>query len=705
MPSKYKRISNRNSWSEESMAGAISEVLDGTMGFQKAAKLYGVPKTTLERKVNKAKMNKFSPQVAAAKKLGRYETVFTLDQEKDLVEHVLHLEERLFGITLTDLRILAYDLAVKNNITHSFNNDKKMAGKGWLYSFLTRNPRLSLRNPEATSMARAKGFNRIAVEKFFDLLASLIEKYRFTPNNIYNVDETGILTVPNKPSKVLSLRGKKQVGSLTSAERGDLVTVEMCISAAGVYVPPMFVFPRVKENPRLMDDAPPGSSAAYHKSGWINKDTFIIWFKKFLEFSNPSQEKPVLLLLDGHKSHTKSLELINLARKMNVIILTFPPHTTHRLQPLDVTAMAPLSAYYEQEVRKWLFTHPGRCVSIYEVAKLFNAAFSRAAVMETAIKGFRKTGICPFNPDIFPDHLFAPSFTTDQPIPADQSIMDLQHSCNTAVPASVNKTTIPGAFLQPKPNGSGLTQNPAPSIQATIADQPTTSSGDKGLGLTYYRPSLPFSISPKVLLPAPSVGLERPNAEKKSDKRKGKTAVITSSPYKFELESEENEKKEKIKEKLEKMKARIAKKNMVLIKSSKANQIKRKRIVKNLEFPVMEPKVTQQEEENRKMKKNIVFPVMKPKLTHRGEDNPKKIKTVFHKPTCKPTTQEWISSSSDDDSEREEACIFCNALHQYKKAGEGWIQCSGCQGWAHEACSKAEEEDDSFVCDFCAIAK
>lgn len=51
------------------------------------------------------------------------------------------------------------------------------------------------------------------------------------------------------------------------------------------------------------------------------------------------------------------------------------------------------------------------------------------------------------------------------------------------------------------------------------------------------------------------------------------------------------------------MKARIAKKNMVLIKSSKANQIKRKRIVKNLEFLVMEPKVTQQEEENRKMKK------------------------------------------------------------------------------------------------------
>lgn len=94
-----------------------------------------------------------------------------------------------------------------------------MAGKCWLYSFLERHPQLRLTNPEATSIARAKGFNRPSVTKVFDLFSSLMEKYRFSPNNIYNVDETGILTVPNKPSKVVALRGKKQVGSLTSAER------------------------------------------------------------------------------------------------------------------------------------------------------------------------------------------------------------------------------------------------------------------------------------------------------------------------------------------------------------------------------------------------------------------------------------------------------------------------------------------------------
>lgn len=201
-----------------------------------------------------------------------------------------------------------------------------MAGKHWLYGFLRRHPHLALRNPEKTSLARAKGFNRTAVKKFFDLLESLYTQHNLSPNDIYNVDETGIMTVPNKPSRILALRGKKQVGCLSSAERGVLVTFVTCMNAAGNFMPGMFVFPRKKANPLLMDGAPPGSSAVYYETGWITKENFIIWFKKFIEFSNPGPQKPVLLILDGHSSHTKNLELLNLARENNVILLCFPPH-------------------------------------------------------------------------------------------------------------------------------------------------------------------------------------------------------------------------------------------------------------------------------------------------------------------------------------------------------------------------------------------
>lgn len=637
MPRHYERKTARQSWSEESMAGAIREVLDATMGYMRAAKAYNVPQSTLEDKVRKARKESLSPNTAAIKKLGRFTTVFTSDQEKELVNHVLFLEERLFGLTLTDVRILAFDLAEANKITHPFNKEKKKTGKDWLYSFLDRHPCLSLRNPEKTSLARAKGFNRTAVQAFYDLYEALLEKHKFSANNIYNVDETGITTVPNKPSKVLALRGKKQVGTLASAEKGTLVTVETCMNAVGNYMPPMFVFPRKKANPLLMDDAPPGSFAAYHESGWITKDIFLSWFEKFIEFSNPLPDKPVLLLLDGHASHTKNIQVINLAREKNVVILCFPPHCTHRLQPLDVSFMAPLSTYYEQEVRKWLTAHPGRPVTIYQVAKLFGTAFTKAAVMGTAISGFKNTGIFPFDRQAIPDHLFAPAEVTERPLtesvqPQDISLRtgatlsaDSMDVLSTSQPLDVDVVNNVPSQTEDDPG------SPGPCCTSKgFGATPSTSNIDDAVPSSSQNntntPVTAFAISPIMIRPAPKKK-ERHTAT--SNRRRGKTAILTSSPYKQQLEGEDRDKQ--------------------------TTTRKRKRLEKPQQKTRTKPKNT------------------------RVVDN---------------------DSSSEEESDSVVACVFCNSLFSESAAGEGWIQCSMCHKWAHEECS-GHEEEDNFVCDFC----
>ena len=46
-----------------------------------------------------------------------------------------------------------------------------------------------------------------------------MDRYKFTLNDIWNVDETGASTV-QKPNKVVALKGVKQVGSITSSEGG-----------------------------------------------------------------------------------------------------------------------------------------------------------------------------------------------------------------------------------------------------------------------------------------------------------------------------------------------------------------------------------------------------------------------------------------------------------------------------------------------------
>jgi hypothetical protein len=55
---------------------------------------------------------------------------------------------------------------------------------------------------------------------FFDLLESNIAKFVFTPDKILNEDESGFSTVQKRPQKIVTQKGKYQVGVAASGERG-----------------------------------------------------------------------------------------------------------------------------------------------------------------------------------------------------------------------------------------------------------------------------------------------------------------------------------------------------------------------------------------------------------------------------------------------------------------------------------------------------
>ncbi len=120
----------------------------------------------------------------------------------------------------------------------------------------------------------------------------------------------------------------------------------------------------------------------------------------------PSKENMVLLILDGHKTHTKNIDLITFARDNGIIMLSLPPHTFHKLQPLNRTFFKPLKSAFNAACTSWMRMHPARRITVDKLGELFIAAYIKAATVENAVNGFRCTGIVPYDRDIIPESEF-----------------------------------------------------------------------------------------------------------------------------------------------------------------------------------------------------------------------------------------------------------------------------------------------------------
>ena len=140
----------------------------------------------------------------------------------------------------------------------------------------------------------------------------------------------------------------------------------------------------------------------------MTKEVFPEALRHFITYMKPSEESRVLLLMDNHNSHL-SVEVIDMCRDHHITVITFPPHCSHRLQPLDVSVYGPVKNAYKTALNDWMVSNVGSRPTIYKLPAIFKTAFEKAMTIQNITSGFKRTGIFPLNSMIFGDADFEPA--------------------------------------------------------------------------------------------------------------------------------------------------------------------------------------------------------------------------------------------------------------------------------------------------------
>ncbi|KAF8592788.1 hypothetical protein K439DRAFT_1274546, partial [Ramaria rubella] len=298
--------------------------------------------------------------------------------------------------------------------TRVYQLSGKVPGHVWVARFLEKHAsELQPGKAQGLDPKRVTVFNETVVSRHFDLLGETLTKYDVPPENIYNEDEKGLQLGGGRKNlnrQFIFETGVKQC-YIICLDLLTLVTVIEAVCADGSMLPPVLIIPGAQTGEwwTVLNDC---TSVATSPSGWTDDELYRLWFEKVFLLHAASRNtsgKHILLITNGHGSH-QHLDIVNMAFKHKVLLYSLPPHTTHKLQPLDVGVFGPVQnvwAHQCQIAAIW-----GSPISAKTVVQEYLAVHNETMTTRLIKSAFCRTGIWPFNPALFTLLDFAPVMLT-----------------------------------------------------------------------------------------------------------------------------------------------------------------------------------------------------------------------------------------------------------------------------------------------------
>lgn len=356
---------------------------DPKLSYRKLHSMYNVPISTLSDRYNG--------------KSSRADTIpksrnLTLTEEKSIVERILDLDSRAFPVRLQHVEDMANILLAQRVM--------KRVGVNWASNFIRRQKKLKTRLNRKIDYQRVLCEDPAVFRKWFDLVRDTIAKYGIAEEDIYNFDETGFLMGLLAASGMVITSAERR-GRPRQAQQGnrEWSTVIQAVNSQGWALPPFIILAGKNHLGAWFRDSPMPRDwrFAVSENGWTTNELGVEWIKHFDQHTR-TRTKGVkrLLILDGHESH-HSVEFEEYCKNNDIITLCMPAHSSHRLQPLDLTCFSVLKRAYSKYLEGLMRRYVTHIAKEDFLAGLYDA-FKAAMSTDNIKSGFEKAGLVPFDP-------------------------------------------------------------------------------------------------------------------------------------------------------------------------------------------------------------------------------------------------------------------------------------------------------------------
>ena len=146
------------------------------------------------------------------------------------------------------------------------------------------------------------------------------------------------------------------------------------------------------------------------QNAWMTRWLFESWISHFLEYlkAGPGidHSNRHLLILDGHNSHV-TLEVVKISMQSGLDIISFPSHTSHALQPLDVVCFKPFKTTFRRCRDLWSLENNKKEVGKQDLCEWTSRALRVALTPNNIRAGFQSTRIWPLDRTAVRDKMHA----------------------------------------------------------------------------------------------------------------------------------------------------------------------------------------------------------------------------------------------------------------------------------------------------------